>query len=61
LNADTDEYQLFIARAIYNVSKFLPEYNDVTLALNDYKEAEEKYKLENPSQRLLLLQKYYNL
>jgi len=61
LNADTDEYQLFIARGIYNVSKFLPEYNDVTLALNDYKEAEEKYKLENPSQRLTLIQKYYDL
>lgn len=61
LNADTDEYQLIIARSIYNFAKWLPQLNDVTLAKNDYEEAKKKYETNYPSRALTISQKYYDL
>lgn len=62
LNADTEEYDLFVEKSVENLALGIREYaEDWKIARENYKEMKEKYKKNYPSEALLQETDYYFL
>lgn len=61
LNADTEEFDLIVARLDYLLAKAQRNQFDIKIAREDYLLAEANYKLNYPSEAKLLTTSYYNL
>lgn len=59
INADTDEFDLFVAKGKEEMFKELKEYDLMKLAQQDYAMLKQDYLKKNPSDRLLISQRQY--
>jgi hypothetical protein len=58
LNADTDEFDLFVMKGKVEMFRELKEYDQMKLAQEDYEKMKLTYQLQNPSQRLMRAEWY---
>jgi len=61
VNGDEDEYDLYVARAAFNCAKQLRERDDITMAKEEFKELSEAYKKNYKSEKLPLIETYFDL
>ena len=61
LNADTEEFDLFITKAAEIGSQELRDYDDYKIYKNDYKNDSFNYKMNYMSERKTVINEYYSL
>ena len=60
LNADTEEYELFILKLKELLAGDLKEFDDVSQYREEYALAKARYESRYPSERIKMIQTYYN-
>ncbi len=61
LNVDTDEYDVIAEKTAELIEQYLKNYNEADRHRAKYEAMKAKYIENNPSQRMLLTQQYYDL
>jgi hypothetical protein len=61
LNANSDEYDMYIESCRAEVYRELKDFNQMTLSKNELKTLSDNYKTINPSESLTLTNKYWDL
>ena len=59
INCDTEEYELYILKGKELLAEDLKEFDDADRYRKRYGERKEEYQSKSPSERLLLIQRYY--
>lgn len=61
LNADTEEYDIFVARGRMNVFRELKDWTEYKIAQGDYMTMVKNYKMMYPSERKWISSMYYDI
>jgi len=61
LNVETDEYNLILLKTSERMEKYLRNHQEASNYRQDYAASLQKYEIDNPSESMITVQKYYNL